>query len=163
MALTFKKEDGDIVISASGRLLAIEGAEKLSQEVGDTLLSDYNPARGTGSEVRKITATMMNPGVMPLFGDAFMAKAVEDSMERLASLQSRDARTTPLERLDTSQTRIDIRHPTKKSSLFLLTVAPQQGPRQQHTYRSRYRHQYPNRDARTVFPVGVTTDDSVPK
>ncbi len=163
MALTFKKEDGDFVVSSSGRLIAIDGAEKLSQEVGDTLLTDYNAARGIGSEVKQITQTMMNPGVMPIFGDAFLAKAVEDAVERLASMQARDARTTPFERIDTSQTRIDIRHPTKKTSMFFLTVAPQQGPKQHHSYRSRFRHQYPNRDARTVFPVGIITDDSVPK
>lgn len=162
MSLAWKKEDGDLVFSSAGRLVRIGNEEKLAQEIGDALLTNYDASRGIGSELREFQEKMTSPGVAPVFGDAFLAQVIEDTVTRYSLLQSRDPKTVPAERIDTSKTQIDIRHPNKKTFVFFLNVYSQTGKPVTANYRVRLRHQYPNRDARTVFPAGIVTDDSVP-
>jgi hypothetical protein len=162
MSTTFKKEDGDLVLTSTGRIKSVQGAEKLAQEVGDMLLAAYDPGRGTGSDVVLMARKMSDPKLMPIFGEAFIARAVEDGLERLHAMQARDPKTTATERINPGKTKLEIRRPSKKEFLFYLTVAPEQGTTYLVPYRVRFRHQYPGRDARAIFPVTVTTDDMVP-
>lgn len=162
MSIAFKKEDGDLVLSSVGRLVRIGNQEKLAQEVADEFLTDYDPVRGRGSELAAYTKNMSGSPMMPMFGEAFLAKIIEDSLNRLAVRKARDPRSVPAEKIDQSKTQIDIRHPTKKTYLFYANVYSETGTPYTAAYRVRLRHQYPNRDARTVFPAGIITDDSVP-
>lgn len=162
MATTFKKEDGDFVFTAVGRPQTIFGNELLAQHVGDTLLTDYDPSRGTGCEVRKLSKVMAQPQVIPTMGDAFLARVVEDSMQRLTAIFSGNPGYSSTERIVGGKTTVGIQHPTKKSFLLFATVVPERGDPIQTGYRVRLRQQYPGQDARTIFPAGIVTDDSVP-
>ena len=162
MSTSFKKEDGDLVLTSAGRLKGVQGEEKLAQEVGDMLLADYDPGRGTGSNVVLLARRMADPKLMPIFGEAFIAREVEDGLERLHAMQARDPKTTATERINPGKTKLELRRPSKKEFMFLLTVSPEQGSPYLVPYRVRFRHQYPGRDARAIFPVSVTTDDIVP-
>lgn len=150
------------MFNAVGRPHNITGNEKLAQDVGDTLLTDYDPVRARGSEVRALTKTMAQPQVITTMGDAFLARVIQDSMRRLASFQSSNPKYAPSERIVANATTVDIRHPSRKSVLFLTTVTPEAGDAVATGYRVRLRHQYPGVDARSVFPAGIVTDDSVP-
>lgn len=147
---------------AAGKLQRIGNEEKLAQDVGDMLMSEYDPVRGTGCELTTKAKNLASPGVMDLFGDAFLARIVEDGVGRLQLMQEKDPRTSPTERIDPSKTTIDIRRPNKHEFLFFLSVTPIRGTPIKVPYRVRLRHQYPGRAAVDVFPRGVITDDSVP-
>lgn len=162
MSWTIKKEDGDIVLSDLGRWVQVSDEEKLAQDVADMQLTDYNPARGIGSDLVRLSRTLVSPGVMPVFGEAFLQRALMDASMRLYNLQSRDPRSTATERLDPSKTKIDIRRIQNTDYMYFLTVSPQAGSPRVVSYRIRLRHQYPNQSARSIFPASVVTDDMVP-
>lgn len=162
MATTFKKEDGDFVFSAVGRPVSISGNELLAQHVGDTLTTDYDPARGTGCEVRKTARVMAQPQVISTMGDAFLARTVEDSMQRLAAIQSSNPIYAATERIAYGKSTVDIRHPSKKTFILWTRVVPERGDPIDSGYKVRLRQQYPGVDARSIFPAGIVTDDSVP-
>ena len=100
--------------------------------------------------------------MMPMFGEAFLAKIIEDTMTRLAIKKARDPKAVPAERIDMSSIQVNISHPSKDTFLFYLSVKSEAGEVTTDTYRIRMRQQYPGKDARTVFPAGIITDDSVP-
>lgn len=162
MATTLKKEDGQLVRASTGRMVRIEGQEKLSQDVGDMLLTYYDPVRGTGCEVLKKSKNFPNVGIMESFGDAVLARYIEDGVQRLATMQALDPRTLPTEKIDTSKTTVQVKTVNRKTFYFLLNVVPVRGNPFQVPYRTRFRHQYPGVPAVDVFPRGIITDDSVP-
>lgn len=163
MSISFKKQDGDLVRTPLGRLQRIQGEEKLAQNVADQLLTDYDPVRGVGCELRQQAAGMTNPGVMPIFGESFLARSIEDSIERLSILQANSPRTTDTERVDPNGTDLRIIMPNKKEFMFYLTVKPVKGsPKTIPPYRVRLRQQYPAQAARSIFPRDVVTDDMIP-
>jgi hypothetical protein len=162
MATTLKKEDGQLVRAATGRMIKIEGQEKLSQDVGDMLMSDYNPARGTGCQILQKSKDFPNIGIMDSFGDAILARYIEDGVQRLSNQLAVDPRANATERIDTGKTTVQIKNMGRRQFYFLISVVPLRGSAFQVPYRTRFRHQYPGVAARDVFPKGIVTDDSVP-
>jgi len=91
MSVTFKMDNGDLLLDAAGRLATCQGLEKSAQDIGETLLNNYDPSDPShyiGSELYKLDRMTFSAGGM----DAIMTIEVftRDAVKRLMEMQEND-------------------------------------------------------------------------
>jgi hypothetical protein len=99
MSETLAVADGDLEINAAGSGFLITGRDKMSQDVAESLLNEFDDDTGLGGKLH----TMVVPGYG---GKTLVVTEVQRILERLQRNQSKDASITPAERI-TSVVRID--------------------------------------------------------
>lgn len=92
MSHTLAVANGDLDINALGSCDLISGQDKLSQDVAEALLSDYDYERDYGGKLQ----TMVVPG---LGAKAMVSSEVQRILTRLQSMQSQDSSITSDERI----------------------------------------------------------------
>jgi len=127
MAKTLKKENGDLLIEESnGRLLYIEGIEKLTQEVADVLMTTYVPSRGWGSTLTSLIGATFRPNILNAIGEAFIQKAVEEAIDRLKQKQKQTNLASNYEMVESAT--VQVFRLDSTSYTFYLQVSPVAGP-----------------------------------
>lgn len=163
MARTLKKRDGDIVLqAANGRAFLIEGNEKLAQDVGDSLLTDYDAERQIGSRISRLENANSTRGVIGLFNRGFIRQEVRDTLERLEALQRRRAdQLTSFEAIQEIET-VRVYQTSKTGYVFTVNVVPFGGlDRLPSSFKINLRHQFLN-SSKPNLPGFVRTDDTNP-
>lgn len=92
MSYTLAVADGDLDINAAGAGILITDRDKLSQDVAESLLNDYDQETDLGGKLH----SMVVPG---LSGKTLVVTEVQRILNRLQRNQSRDANITPAERI----------------------------------------------------------------
>lgn len=125
MSITLKMEGGDLALDSAGRHLNIEGAEKLAQDIAESLLNNFDPEFPdyfNGSELFRVQQD-------PIANNTILAQErirsyVQDAMDRLIDLQDLDAYAEDEERIDIVD-RIDVKQVGSLSYAFYLAVINQ--------------------------------------
>jgi hypothetical protein len=114
--------DGDIFFDVNGRLHTIEGFDKVSQDIAESLLTDFDVQRDFGSELPKISAD-------PSFnvGEQQASSYISDSIERLRALQRTNPTTTKQEEIAMVES-IEVHKNDQTEILFGLAVRTTAGP-----------------------------------
>lgn len=92
MSYTLAVADGDLDINASGSGILLSGRDKMSQDVAESLLSDYDPDNNLGGKLH----SMVVPGYS---GKTLVVTEVQRIIDRLQRNQSKDPNITPDERI----------------------------------------------------------------
>ena len=89
MTTTFRMADGDILFDVNGRLETIDGVVKLSQDLAEVLLTEFDVDRDFGSELHLVETD-------PAFNisEQQVTSFVSDAVERVQSLQRSNENTT---------------------------------------------------------------------
>jgi len=162
MSSTLKKRDGDIVFDdSSGRPILIEGIHKLSQDVADALMTEYDPERAYGSQLANIENinAQSRSGPIGLVGRGYIKTLVREAIERLQELQNtRLDQLTSFEAIETIGT-IRVVQFSRTGYIFYVDVTPFDGPDVVPTsFLVQLRHQFlPN--SKPNLPGSVITDD----
>jgi len=104
MSYTLKCDDGDLVQNAAGQYTSVAGLEKVSQDVAESLLNNYDPDNTTyynGSELYKVgdqTTILSTIGV-----EEWVHSIVMESMDRLQDLQDDDNYVDEAESIESIQ------------------------------------------------------------
>ncbi len=122
MASTFKMVDGDIFFDVNGRLRAIEGFDKVSQDIAESLLTDFDVQRDFGCELNQVVSD-------PSFniGEQQASSYVSDAIERLRALQRTNPTTTRQEEIAMVES-IEVHKNDQTEILFGLAVRTTAGP-----------------------------------
>lgn len=162
MSRTLKKRDGDIVFEDSnGRPFYIEGIHKLSQDVADALMTEFDQERGYGSQLANIDTinSQSKSGPLGLIGRGYIKTLVRESLERLQELQnSRLDQLTSFEAIESIGT-IRVVQLSRTGYLFHVDVTPFDGPDVIPTsFFVNLRHQFlPG--SKPNLPGSILTDD----
>jgi len=162
MATTLMKRDGDIVTqSSNGRQVMITGIHKLSQDVADCLMTEYDPERGYGSEIADLDQiNSRKSGPMGLVNRGRIKSMVRDAIERLQQLQNtRVDQLTGFEAIQSIGT-IRVIQFSRTGYIFFVDVTPHDGPDVIPTsFFIQLRHQFlPG--AKPNLPGSIVTDDT---
>lgn len=162
MSKTLKKRDGDIVLqSSNGRNIYIQGIEKLSQDVPDALMTEYDPERGFGSQISNLDQiNSRKSGPMGLINRGYIKTLVREAIERLQKLQkSRVDQLTSFEAIESIGT-IRVIQFARTGYIFFVDVTPFDGPDVIPTsFFIQLRHQFlPG--AKPNLPGSIVTDDT---
>lgn len=162
MSKTLKKRDGDIVLqSSNGRFVFIEGIEKLSQDVPDALMTEYDPERGYGSQISNLDQiNSRKSGPMGLINRGYVKTLVREAIERLQQLQNaRIDQLTGFEAIQSIGT-IRVIQLSRTGYIFFVNVTPFDGPDVIPTsFFIQLRHQFlPG--AKPNLPGSIVTDDT---
>lgn len=125
MASTFKMVDGDLFFDVNGRLEAIEGFAKVSQDIAEILLTTFDVDRDYGSE---LALTDANPTFN--LGEAQVSSYVLDAVERLRNLQRTNNTTTAEEEI-ASIDAVQVFKNDQTEVTFGLAVSTTAGPQVQ--------------------------------
>jgi len=163
MAKTLKKRDGDIVIQTSnGRPFYIDGIHKLSQDVGDALMTEYDPERKFGSQISNLDKinSQSNSSALGLINRGYIKSLVRDAIERLVTLQnSRLNQLTSTEAIQTIGT-VRVIQLSRTGYIFSVDVTPFSGPDVvPTTFLIQLRHQFLS-SAKPNLPGAILTDDT---
>ncbi len=122
MASTFRMVDGDIHFDVNGRLQTIEGFDKVSQDIAESLLTDFDVQRDFGCELNRVVAD-------PAFniGEQQASSYVSDSIERLRAFQRTNPTTTKQEEISMVES-IEVYKNDQTEILFGLAVLTTAGP-----------------------------------
>jgi len=162
MARTLKKRDGDIVFDDSnGRPILIEGIHKLSQDVADALMTEYDPERSYGSQLANIETinSQSRSGPIGLVGRGYIKTLVREAIERLQELQNtRLDQLTSFEAIESIGT-IRVVQFSRTGYIFYVDVTPFDGPDVVPTsFLVQLRHQFlPG--SKPNLPGSAITDD----
>jgi len=123
MASTFRMVDGDLFFDINGRLNQIEGFDKVSQDIAEILLTEFDPDRDYGSELALTDSS-------PVFNvsEAQVSSYVLDAVERLRNLQRTNPTTTLQEEI-ASIDQIQVFKNDQTEVTFGLAVTTSAGPR----------------------------------
>lgn len=161
MSKTLMKRDGDIVHqSSTGRPVFVEGIQKLSQDVADALMTDYDPERNFGSELSDLDRINRRSGVLGMISRGYIKTLVRDSIERLQQLQNtRVDQLTSFEAIK-SIGNIRVIQFARTGYIFFVDVTPYDGPDKIPTsFFIQLRHQFlPG--AKPNLPGSIVTDDT---
>jgi hypothetical protein len=162
MSKTLKKRDGDIVLqSSNGRPYYIQGIEKLSQDVPDALMTEYDPERGYGSQVSNLDQiNARRSGPLGLINRGYIKTLVREALERLQQLQNtRIDQLTGFEAIKSIGT-IRVIQFSRTGYIFFVDVTPYDGPDVIPTsFFIQLRHQFlPG--AKPNLPGSIVTDDT---
>lgn len=162
MSKTLKKRDGDIVLqSSNGRPLYIQGIEKLSQDVPDALMTEYDPERGFGSQISNLDQiNAKRSGPLGLINRGYIKTLVREAIERLQQLQNtRVDQLTAFEAIKSIGT-IRVIQVSRTGYIFFVDVTPYDGPDVIPTsFFIQLRHQFlPG--AKPNLPGSIVTDDT---
>lgn len=122
MSTTLKMVDGDLAVDSGGRHLSISGAEKVSQDIAESLLNNYDPEFPSYFNGSTLFAINEDPTANNDLGiQQAIHTAVEESISRLQGLQDLDPYVDDAERIDDILD-LDVRkHGSTTWSFFLLT------------------------------------------
>jgi hypothetical protein len=162
MSKTLKKRDGDIVLqSSNGRPYYIQGIEKLSQDVPDALMTEYDPERGYGSQISNLDQiNARRSGPLGLINRGYIKTLVREALERLQQLQNtRIDQLTGFEAIQSIGT-IRVIQFSRNGYIFFVDVTPYDGPDVIPTsFFIQLRHQFlPG--AKPNLPGSIVTDDT---
>jgi len=142
MTTTFRMVDGDLFFDVNGRLDAIDGAVKLSQDLAEVLLTEFDVDRDFGSELHTVETD-------PSFNisEQQVSAFVADAVERVQALQRSNENTTRDEEIAAIE-QIEVNKNKQTEILFGLAVSTTEGTTvaSQTAIRSkpvRLRHQLP--------------------
>lgn len=101
MSTTFKMDNGDMLMSASGRFVECSGIEKCAQDIAEVLLNNYdseNPGYFIGSELYKLDSMTFSLGGIdaPMMIETF----ARDAIKRLMEAQENDPSVENQELID---------------------------------------------------------------
>jgi len=163
MSRTLKKRDGDIVLqNSNGRPFFIEGIHKLSQDVADALMTEYDPERKYGSQIsnlEQLNSQSRAPG-LGIINRGYIKTLVRDALERLVAIQKNAlGQLTSTEAIQTIGT-IRVIQLSKTGYIFSVDVTPFSGPDvDSTTFLIQLRHQFlPS--AKPGLPGSILTDDT---
>lgn len=122
MAATYKMVDGDLFFDVNGRMEAIEGFAKVSQDIAEVLLTNFDSSRDYGSE---LSLTDANP-VFNL-AESQVSSYVMDAVERLRNLQRTNNTTTAQEEI-ASIDAVEVFKNDQTEVTFGLAVSTTAGP-----------------------------------
>jgi hypothetical protein len=122
MASTFRMVDGDIFFDVNGRLQSIEGFDKVSQDIAESLLTDFDVQRAYGCELNRVVTD-------PAFniGEQQASSYVSDAIERLRQFQRTNSTTTAQEEISMVES-IQVHKNDQTEILFGLAVRTTAGP-----------------------------------
>lgn len=125
MASTFKMVDGDLFFDVNGRLEPIIGFDKVSQDLAEVLLTEFDVGRDFGSELNATDAS-------PVFNvsQAQVSSYVLDAVERLRNLQRTNPTTTAEEEI-ASIDAVEVFKNDQTEVTFGLAVSTTAGPQVQ--------------------------------
>lgn len=89
--------DGDLFINSAGRAETIEGANKASQDIAESLLTPLDASRAFGSELADLNVPQP---VRNFAGRGIISKKVDEAIQRLIRLQNTDTQSTADERIE---------------------------------------------------------------
>lgn len=162
MSTTLMKRDGDLVVqSSNGRQVTIKGIQKLSQDVADCLMTEYDPERAYGSEISNLDQINSSRSeALGMINRGRIKSMVRDAVERLQQLQN-----TRLDQLDGYEAiksigAIRVIRFSSTGYIFFVDVTPADGPDKIPTsFLIQLRHQFlPG--AKPNLPGSVVTDDT---
>ena len=121
MTTTFRMVDGDLFFDVNGRLDAIDGVEKLSQDLAEVLLTEFDVDRDFGSELHTVETD-------PSFNisEQQVSSFVSDAVERVQNLQRSNENTTRDEEI-ASIDQIEVNKNNQTEILFGLAVSTTSG------------------------------------
>jgi len=121
MTTTFRMADGDLFFDVNGRLDAIGGAVKLSQDLAEVLLTEFDVDRDFGSELHLVETD-------PSFNisEQQVAAFVADAVERVQNFQRSNENTTRDEEI-ASIDQIEVNKNKQTEILFGLAVSTTEG------------------------------------
>ena len=165
MSRTLKKRDGDLVFSASnGRQPLVHGVEKLSQDVADALMTEYDPVRAFGSQAASLdTINERNlSGPLGSISRGIIKSFIREALERLRSLQKlRGSNIDPFETIKDIGT-VRVIQFSKTGYMSNVNVVPEAGPDvNTSTFLIQLRHQFLSSN-KPNLPGSVITDDVSP-
>jgi hypothetical protein len=118
MSTTIRMADGDIFINSAGRAELIDGANKASQDIAETLLTPLDALRDFGSELADLNV----PEPVRVFaGKALISKKVDEAVGRLQRAQETDTQSTAAERIKEVQ-RIVVKQINGTDFVFWVSV-----------------------------------------
>jgi hypothetical protein len=122
MATTFRMVDGDIFFDVNGRLDAIDGFDKVSQDLAEVLLTNLDVERDYGSELVLVDMS-------PTFNisESQVTTYVLDSVDRLRALQRSNRFTTLQEEISAVES-IQVYKNDQTEITFGLAVLTSAGP-----------------------------------
>jgi hypothetical protein len=91
MSVTFKCDNGDLILDTSGRFAVVSGLEKCSQDIAEALLNVWDPNGNNdynGSELALIQGETAGLSTMRI--EEQIRYAVQSAVERLMDAQSND-------------------------------------------------------------------------
>lgn len=121
MTGTFRMADGDLFFDVNGRLDVIEGVVKLSQDLAESLLTEFDVGRDYGSELHLVETD-------PSFNisEQQVTSFVADAVERLQELQRTNENTTRDEEI-ASIDQIEVFKNDQTEIVFGLAVTTTEG------------------------------------
>jgi hypothetical protein len=122
MATTFRMVDGDIFFDVNGRLEAIEGFDKVSQDLAEVQLTNLDVDRDYGCELVLVDAS-------PSFniGESQVTTYVLDAVDRLRALQRSNRFTTLQEEISAIES-IQVYKNDQTEITYGLAVLTSAGP-----------------------------------
>jgi hypothetical protein len=114
--------DGDIFFDVNGRLQSIEGFDKVSQDIAESLLTDFDVQRAFGCELNRVVT---DPSYN--IGEQQASSYVSDAIERLRNLQQTNPTTTRQEEISMVES-IEVHKNDQTEILFGLAVRTTAGP-----------------------------------
>jgi len=121
MTTTFRMADGDILFDVNGRLETIDGVVKLSQDLAEVLLTEFDVDRDFGSELHLVETD-------PSFNisEQQVSSFVADAVERVQALQRSNENTTREEEI-ASIDQIEVQRNKQTEILFGVAVSTTSG------------------------------------
>ena len=92
MSQTLAVANGDLDINALGTCDLIQGRDKVSQDIAEILLSDYDAERDYGGKLQTMSVTGAG-------AKALVSSELQGIMKRLQAMQSNDPNITSQERI----------------------------------------------------------------
>ena len=122
MTTTFKMSDGDLFFDINGRLEYVEGFEKVSQDMAEVLLTNFDVDRNYGTELVLVDSS-------PVFNisQSQVTLYVTDAIERLRNLQRTSSYTTLQEEIASIES-IEVFKNDQTEILFGVAVRTSSGP-----------------------------------
>lgn len=114
MSYTLAVADGDLDINAVGTTDLVQGRDKLSQDLAEILLSDYDAERDYGGKLQTMSVT--GPGAK-----ALVSSELQAITNRLKAMQSQDKTATVSERI-ASVPGIDVQQLQSTDFVFRIRV-----------------------------------------
>jgi hypothetical protein len=105
MSTTLKMDNGDLLLSASGRFVECSGVEKCAQDMAEVLLNNYdseNPGYFIGSELYKLDGMTFSLGGID--ANMMIETFVRDAIKRLMEAQENDPSVENAELIDEIRT-----------------------------------------------------------
>jgi hypothetical protein len=122
MSTTLHIVDGQIDIDPStGQINEVTGNRKCGQDLGESLLQDYDPTTDYGSYLRAVTTTPI-----PFSGDLFIRFYIDDAIQRLIAKQQEDQYLTAAEQI-TDITELQTSDDGAGTTVFFVSVSTADG------------------------------------